>query len=152
MSARALQAKQFTVASANRTLPLVKAIVADIVELYKDVRDRELRLQDLRRNHKRRNKASTDMYTEEVEQIQADLEKDMERLKGFVGELEQLGVEFKDYDQGLVDFPTTINGREAFLCWKLGEDSVEFWHTVDSGFQGRERLPDLDVPPVGSTN
>lgn len=152
MSARTLQAKQFTVASANRTLPLVRAIVADIVELYKDVRDRELRLQDLRRSHKRRNLEASDMYTEEVEQIQADLEKDMDRLKGFVGELEQLGVEFKDYDQGLVDFPTTMNGRDAFLCWKLGEVAVEYWHTVDGGFQGRERLPDLDALPDSSAN
>lgn len=152
MSARALQAKQFTVASANRTLPLVRAIVADIVELYKDVRDRELRLQDLRRSHKRRNREASDVYAEEVDQIQAELDKDMERLKGFVGELEQLGVEFKDYDLGLVDFPTTINGREAFLCWKLGEAAVEYWHTVDGGFQGRERLPGLDTPADSSAN
>lgn len=145
MSARALQAKQFTVSAANRTLPLVRAIVSDIVELYKDVRDRELRLQGLRRNSRRRKENSQDLYSEEVDQVQADLDKDMDRLKGFVGELDQLGVEFKDYDLGVVDFPTTINGREAFLSWKAGEVAVEHWHTVDGGFQGRQPLPGLDV-------
>lgn len=46
----------------------------------------------------------------------------------------------KDPDRGLVDFPAIIGGREVFLCWELDEDDIEFWHEVDTGFAGRERL------------
>ncbi|HAV65638.1 MAG TPA: DUF2203 domain-containing protein [Verrucomicrobiales bacterium] len=46
----------------------------------------------------------------------------------------------KDPDRGLVDFPAIIGGREVFLCWELDEEDVEFWHDIDAGFAGRERL------------
>jgi hypothetical protein len=46
----------------------------------------------------------------------------------------------KDLDRGLVDFPAIIGGREVFLCWEEGEDTVEFWHELNDGFAGRERL------------
>jgi hypothetical protein len=46
----------------------------------------------------------------------------------------------KDADRGLVDFPAIIGGREAFLCWEKGEEDIEFWHDLDSGYAGRERL------------
>ena len=129
----------FTAASANKALPLVRAIVQDIVELYGDVRDREQRLNALRRGST--GKAhQDDPYSEEVEQIRLELEKDVEKLEGFVEELVELGVEFKDPVIGLVDFPASINGQEVCLCWKLGEPAVEFWHTHDAGFQGRQRL------------
>lgn len=47
----------------------------------------------------------------------------------------------KDPDRGLVDFPAIIGGREVFLCWELDEEDIEFWHDIESGFAGRERLP-----------
>ena len=46
----------------------------------------------------------------------------------------------KDLDRGLVDFPSLRGGREIFLCWQMGEDDIEFWHHLDSGFTGREKL------------
>ena len=46
----------------------------------------------------------------------------------------------KDPDRGLVDFPAIVGGREVFLCWELDEDDIKFWHDIDSGFAGRERL------------
>jgi hypothetical protein len=54
-------------------------------------------------------------------------------------ELRQLGVEAKGHD-GLVDFPTIVDGRRAFLCWKLGEAEVSYWHELDAGFAGRQPL------------
>lgn len=50
------------------------------------------------------------------------------------------GIEIKDLDRGLVDFPHIRNGREVFLCWELEEDDIEFWHDLDTGYAGRERL------------
>lgn len=138
MSARLAPRTLFTVESANKALPLVRAIVHDIVELYGDVRERETRLNSLRRSTGKAQQ--DDPYSEEVEQIRLELEKDVEKLEGFVEELAELGVEFKDPVMGLVDFPANMNGQEVYLCWKLGEAAVEYWHTHDAGFQGRQRL------------
>lgn len=49
-------------------------------------------------------------------------------------------IQIKDLDRGLVDFPAFIGGNEVFLCWEKGEDDIEFWHDLDSGYAGREPL------------
>jgi hypothetical protein len=149
MSAKVAPRTLFTVASANKALPLVRAIVQDIVDLYRDVREREERLNAVRRGATSR-QAQDDPYSEEVEQTRTELEKDVEKLEGYLEELADLGVEFKDPSMGLVDFPSQRNGQEVYLCWKLGEPAVEFWHTHDAGFQGRQPLDDatpLDASP-----
>lgn len=141
MSPPVEHAKQFTVASANRTLPLVRMIVSDIVELYRDVRERRDRLEAL--SHGRRHLPSRqgDPYREEVEEAERLLEQDEQRIQSYVHELQDLGVELKDPVLGLVDFPTQMNGEAAYLCWKLGEPEVAFWHSLDGGFAGRQPLP-----------
>ena len=55
-------------------------------------------------------------------------------------ELQQLGVELKDYFTGLIDFPCWMNGHEVYLCWRLGEPEVGHWHELDAGFAGRQKL------------
>jgi hypothetical protein len=141
MTAQIERMKQFTVAAANRTLPLVRMIVSDIVELYRDVRERRDRLAAMERGKGQIAVRPGDPYREEVEQVQRDLHKDEERLQGFVNELQEIGVELKDPTSGLVDFPTSVNGQAAYLCWKLGEPEVGHWHGVDAGFSGRQPLP-----------
>ncbi len=49
-------------------------------------------------------------------------------------------IQIKDVDRGLVDFPSVIAGKEVYLCWEKGEDDIEFWHDLDAGYAGRERL------------
>ena len=58
----------------------------------------------------------------------------------FVEELRQLGVEPKSGVEGLIDFPSMYEGRLVYLCWKLGEESVGYWHELDAGFAGRRPL------------
>jgi len=123
MSVKLASRPLFTLASANRMLPLVRMIVGDIVELFRDVRDREERLNGLRQGDARRTERGG-AHDEEVEQIRQDLEKDVERLQGFVDELLELGVEFKDPVIGLIDFPAMLDGQEVYLCWKLGEPTI----------------------------
>ncbi|HEY0983613.1 MULTISPECIES: DUF2203 domain-containing protein [unclassified Schlesneria] len=148
MSAKLAPRQYFSVASANQTLPLVRAIVSDIVELYPEVRDREERLMRITRGRSK-DARPDDPYSEEVEQVRRELERDVERLQGYIDELLELGVEFKDPVMGLVDFPAMRDGEEVCLCWKLGEPVVGFWHTIDAGFQGREKLTETetDVTP-----
>lgn len=54
--------------------------------------------------------------------------------------LAEAGIVLRDIDRGLVDFPTIVEGREAYLCWELGEDEVSYWHDISSGYRGREPL------------
>ena len=62
-------------------------------------------------------------------------------LTSTIGELEALGVQLKDFERGLVDFPSLRDGRVVLLCWQMGEgDELEWWHDVDAGFAGRTPL------------
>jgi hypothetical protein len=61
-------------------------------------------------------------------------------VRGMLAELEELGIVLRDIDRGLVDFPAILEGREVYLCWEQGEDSIGFWHHLDAGFGGRQPL------------
>ncbi len=139
--------RYFTVEEANQTLPLVKMIVRDIVDLYNDLHRRRERLASLRRRQGEPVRDEQDPYEQEILQMEEDLQADITRLQKFVDELRQVGAELKDPFIGLIDFPTKINGREAFLCWKHGEEEVAFWHERDAGFDGRLSLFEGVVSP-----
>ena len=78
-------------------------------------------------------------------QIEEELHCDSRRLREYVTELRQLGVEPKT--EGLVDFPAVMDGREVYLCWRLGEAEVGHWHELDAGFRGRRPLTADAVGP-----
>jgi hypothetical protein len=85
----------------------------------------------------------TDMdvaHTEELQQAHADFEREQERMRDYVKELHGLGVELKDYATGLIDFPSRLDNRDVYLCWRLGEPEVAHWHELDAGVQGRHKL------------
>ena len=61
-----------------------------------------------------------------------------------IRKITNMGIELKGLDNGLVDFPALRdNGEEVFLCWKLDEDDIEFWHTVDKGYKGRKHIEEF---------
>jgi hypothetical protein len=128
--------KYFTVEEANKALPLVRMIVGDIVRQDRVVEDLQQRLSALTGERRR---PSKDLYSEELAQSQAELEAEEVKLRNYLDELKRLGVEFKGPD-GLCDFYSIIDGREVFLCWRLGEPEVSFWHDLDAGFAGRQPL------------
>ena len=130
----------FTLAEANQRLPLVRAIVTDIVELYRDLSERRERLDRIRRLPGSANRDENSVYGEELQQIEDELEKDAGRLQVFVDELQSLGADLKDFRVGLVDFLTRVDGEDAYLCWKLGEEEIGYWHEIEAGFQGRRSL------------
>ncbi len=105
--------RYYTVDEANRTLPLVKAIVTDFVRQYRIVVDLKQRLSAVL-NERRR--PSSDPYSEELAQTQAELETEEEKLSAFHDELTKLGVELKGED-GLCDFYSHMDGRVVYLCW-----------------------------------
>jgi len=131
------QRKLFTVEQANASLPLVRAIATDLAKLSRDVIERRERLSILLAG---RDRDSRDLYGEELAHVEAELEKDTERLQEYVEELRDLGVDPKNGPEGLIDFPALLDGRPIYLCWKLGEPEVLHWHDLDAGFRGRQPL------------
>ncbi len=115
-----VETRYFTLEQANKTLPLVRQIVMDILDSSKEMR---LIAEDL------------DGKVEENPQIQNLAEK----ITGFIKELEDLGCEYKDWNftVGLVDFPAILEGEEVYLCWRTDEDEIRFYHKKGSGYEGR---------------
>ena len=64
----------------------------------------------------------------------------LQRFNASLSFIQELGCELKDLDQGLIDFPSYRDGKLVYLCWKRGEPRVEFWHDIEAGFAGRQRL------------
>ena len=127
----------FTVEQANATLPLVRAIAEDLAELSREVIERRERLAALTAGRERK---PFGPYQEELAHVEEELEKESERLQEYVEERRELGVEPKNGPEGLIDFPSMMDGRLVFLCWKLDEPEVLFWHDIEAGFAGRQSL------------
>jgi hypothetical protein len=130
--------KMYTPAEANAMLPLLRSILRDITELACDLRQREERLRKVRVPA-----GGGDAYGEEMARVHADFERDQQRLGEYIDELKKLKVILKDPFMGLIDFPCLLNGREVYLCWRLGEEEVAFWHETNSGFAGRKKIGEV---------
>lgn len=118
-------------------MPLVRAIVGDLSRLSHDVVERRQRVALLRSG---RDPDNNDPYSEELAQIEDELEKQTRELQSYVDELRALGIEPKDGLNGIIDFPALMDGRRVYLCWQLGEPEVLYWHEIDGGFAGRQPL------------
>ena len=127
----------FTLDEANARLPLVRAITSDLSALARDLVDRRQRLDSLLAGRKL---SSADVYSDELAEMYKAIERDTRKLEAYVDELQELGVEAKGAVEGLVDFPSLLEGRVVYLCWKLGEPEVMHWHEIDAGFAGRQPL------------
>jgi hypothetical protein len=141
--------KLFTVAQVNAMLPLVRAIVTDLVGLSREVVERRERVAHILQD--RDPDAPSDLYHQELVQVDEQMLRDGHRLRELVDELRALGAEPKDGVMGLVDFPTVMEGRTVCLCWKLDEPEVLFWHEWDSGFDGRQPLARATATSAGLT-
>jgi hypothetical protein len=71
----------------------------------------------------------------------AEVEREERALARLVDQIGEHGAQVKDIDEGLIDFPALRHGETVLLCWRLGEDDIRYWHTVDDGFAGRRELP-----------
>ena len=132
--------RQFTVEEANRTLPLVRRIVEDVVRQHRVWREKILEL-DLVASSTR-----PDESRERAELLERDAQAIAREIDGYQRELDDLGIQLKDRRMGLVDFPSELAGRKVLLCWRLGEGEVQFWHDEDAGYAGRQPL---QPTPVG---
>lgn len=130
--------KFFTLPEANRTLPLVKRIVADILQLYPEWKDMVAQYELIAAQ-------ARPEWGESQQQLELKARIDVlaAKINDFLGELGQIGCEFKDFDKGLVDFHGRLEEREVLWCWKFGEERITFWHELEAGFSGRQPLPEV---------
>jgi hypothetical protein len=133
-----LSRKLFTLAEANRTLPLVQRVVQDIMAVYPEWKD-------LMARYELAAAQSRPDWGESKEQLDLKTQIDVVagRINGLLSELEQIGCEFKGFDLGLVDFHGRLDEREILWCWKYGEDRITHWHELEAGFAGRQPLPEV---------
>ncbi|HSD64387.1 MAG TPA: DUF2203 domain-containing protein [Ignavibacteriaceae bacterium] len=116
--------RHFTPEDARRTLPLVRKIVDDILRTSREIR----------------------LVTEDKLGIVDDdpqIKKMMDDINGFISELQEIGCYYKDWNftMGLVDFPSVIEGKEVFLCWRNDEDDIKYYHDIKAGYAGRIPIP-----------
>ena len=124
----------FTVDQANRTLPLVRRIVEDIVRQHRLWQEKIVEL-DLLASANQGDQPDPRATTLEREIVVLARE-----IDGFEAELSQLGVQLKDRRIGLIDYPSEMDGRRVLLCWRLGEPSVQYWHDLNGGYASRQPL------------
>jgi hypothetical protein len=80
---------------------------------------------------------------EQAELIRLRIKGIVDQMGASVARLDGWGITLRDIETGLIDFPALVDGRQVWLCWKLGEGDVEWWHELDSGFAGRRPLAEL---------
>jgi hypothetical protein len=130
--------RYFTRDEAHRVLPRAGRAVREAIELKSEYQriDSELReytgrimmLGGAIPNH------------DQVLGLRTNRDEQARRLKAVIDDLNELGCLLKDLDMGLLDFPTLYHGDEVYLCWKLGEDEISFWHGVNEGYAGRKAI------------
>lgn len=133
--------KFYTARGANKSLVLVRRIVSDAVKEY----NRLLEQQELAEIAQLR---GSDEYCGRLKDDMANM---LRRLQGYVAELEQMGVELRDFERGQVDFPAVRNGREIRLCWDLDQEGVSTWYEPNLGFSARRPISELaHKPPIAA--
>lgn len=128
----------FTLGEAERILPRVEAALHEVIQLSQDGE----RSQNELRQWLRRIAMSGGGLVDHSGALERKgrLHAIAARLQDAAAQLENYGCLIKDLKLGLVDFPTLFRGEEVYLCWKLGEDSIRFWHGVSEGFGGRKPI------------
>jgi hypothetical protein len=125
--------KQFTVEQANATLPLVRRIVQDVVTHYRAWNEKLNEIDLVAASGRAADNEIADRLGAEAQVLAKEIE-------SFRRELADLGIEMKDPGIGLIDFPSTMGSRPVYLCWRLGETEVGFWHEIHAGYAGRQPL------------
>lgn len=122
--------RYFTLDQAKAALDIIRPLVAEIMEIRQSILDREPEIWPVVA------KAAGNGGSKAASQ----LTQEFGRLDQAIGAILATGALLKDINLGLVDFPALQGGREIYLCWKYGEETISFWHEIDAGFSGRQPL------------
>lgn len=130
--------KTFTLDEAQTLLPVLSSLLKRSIEGKQLIEQVEKESQDL--NHRILLSGGLFVDVPQVARRKADRDKAMNDTKDALAEIEAIGVQVKDLDIGLLDFPCIVNDQIVLLCWKLGEEKIQFWHGVEEGFRGRKPI------------
>jgi hypothetical protein len=130
--------RRFTVAEAEQLLPEIEEKLRLAVRMKNDHQAAETELS--RATHRIHMMGGTRVHPGEVLALRAQRDTSAAGLKDAVEQIHELGCFIKDLDLGLIDFLTSFAGHDVYLCWRLGEPAIEFWHGVDEGFAGRKPI------------
>ncbi len=129
--------RRFTVEEANAMLPLVRSIVSDICSVFRSVTGRRA---DLHRLLRKGSLTSGQIYDDEVAESRADLQEEYDLIWQYRQELETLGVILRHPENGHIEFPTMLMGRDAYFSWHIGEERIEYWRDADSPHTVRKSI------------
>ncbi len=130
--------KLFTLDEAQALVPVLESLLKRAIEAKHDAEEINDQLQTLTQ----RIFVSGGMHVDvaRVARQRTEMEAHIQRAKDAVQEIDAIGVQVKDLDTGLLDFPCKVDDEIVLLCWKMGEARITHWHTVESGFAGRQPL------------
>ena len=130
--------KTFTLSEAQTLLPVLEALLRKAQAAGIRTGELESEMQQLTQ----RIFLSGGMHVNVVQAARrrAEREKTLQEARDTLLEIDEIGVQVKDLEKGLLDFPCVVDGQTVLLCWKLGEKEIGFWHTTEDGFAGRKPL------------
>ncbi len=131
-----MRPQRFTPEEANALLPRL----SDILLQMQESKVKHDQLQEKAAEYAQRMSSNGHVIEKELNETRQELEQAAAALNSLIERVRELGCEVKDIEQGLVDFRTVREGREVYLCWKLGEPDVRWWHELETGFAGRRPL------------
>jgi hypothetical protein len=130
--------KTFTLDEAQSLLPLLESLLKRAIEGKQEAEKVETGLTDLARRIYFSGGMKVDVSA--VVKLRAEVEVHLQKVRESVAEIDSIGVQVKDIDNGLLDFPCRLDDQVVLLCWRLGEPNIEHWHTTDSGIKGRQPI------------
>jgi len=130
--------KTFTIDEAQSLLPVLESLLKRAIEGKREADEVEAGLSEIARRIYLSGGMKVDTAT--VAQKRAEMEEHLQRVRENLAEIDAIGVQVKDLDTGLLDFPCRLDDQVVLLCWRLGEPAIEHWHTLEAGFKGRQPL------------
>jgi|SRR5579862_510181 hypothetical protein len=130
--------RTFTLEEAQTLLPILDSLLRNALDSKKLIEDIESELQAL--GHRIFLNGGTLVNIVHFARRKAEREKALQRVKDSVAEIDATGVQVKDLDIGLLDFPCVVDGETILLCWKFGEKKITHWHGTTEGFAGRKPI------------
>jgi hypothetical protein len=135
-----MSSRTFTLDEAQDLLPVLESLLRGAIDGKKLIESVDAELQAVA--HKIFLSGGMSINVVHVARRKAQREKAVQRVKDAMAEIDAMGVQVKDLDIGLLDFPCEVDGQIVLLCWKLGEQSITHWHGVSEGFAGRKPVDD----------
>jgi len=130
--------RTFTLAEAQTLLPVLESLLRAAISGKKVMEEVEAEMQSL--NHRIFLNGGTHVDVVAVARRKAERVKAEQRAKDALAEIDSIGVQVKDLDIGLLDFPCEVEGSVVLLCWRMGEQSITHWHSTEEGFAGRKPI------------